>query len=76
MSFSHLINRNIGTTRARSSMRLEPEVWGALKEICSAENITVYDLVSRAETNYVGGRTSAVRVYILEHYRSAAYKSA
>jgi predicted DNA-binding ribbon-helix-helix protein len=57
-------------------MRLEPEVWEALKEICSAENITVGDLVSRAEANYEGGRTSAVRVYILEHYRSAVHNVA
>jgi predicted DNA-binding ribbon-helix-helix protein len=54
-------------------MRLEPEVWEALREICLREGIELRDLIRNAEQNAgEGGRTSAVRVFILQYFRSAA----
>ena len=70
---TRLINRNITATRGRSSMRLEPEIWLALQEICLRERVGIADLVQRVEaTLTVGGRTSAVRVFAFEYFRAAA----
>jgi predicted DNA-binding ribbon-helix-helix protein len=54
-------------------MRLEPETWNALGEICDREAIGLGELVRRAELAIgTGGRTSAVRVYALTYFRKAA----
>ena len=73
MTLSRLVNRNVIAGRGRTSMRLEPEMWMALSEICSRECIPLATLVQRIEAQgHPGGRTSAVRVYILEYFRAAA----
>lgn len=70
---SRLINGNIPVEGGRSSMRLEPETWDALGEICSRESIGLGELVRRAERAMgEGGRTSAVRVFALAYFRAAA----
>jgi len=70
---SRLINRNITAGAGRTSMRLEPEVWDALREICLREGLELRELIRRLEdTSYDGGRTSAVRVHVLEYFRRAA----
>ena len=54
-------------------MRLEPELWEALVEICRRENIAISDLVRKVDGGReVGGRASAIRVYVFEYFRSAA----
>jgi predicted DNA-binding ribbon-helix-helix protein len=73
MGSSRLVNRNVTALHGRTSMRLEPEMWSALEEICQRESITLADLVRRIErTGHPGGRTSAVRVHVLNYFRSAA----
>ena len=70
---SRLVNRNIIAARGRSSMRLEPEIWDALQEICRREQVGLGDLVQRVEgTRSEGGRTSAVRVFAFQYFRAAA----
>jgi predicted DNA-binding ribbon-helix-helix protein len=70
---SRLVNRNIVAGRGRTSMRLEPELWDALLEICQREAIDPGQLVRRVEQQgHAGGRTSAVRVFLLTYFRSAA----
>ena len=74
MVSSRLINRNVTASRGRTSMRLEPELWEALEEICQRESVTLADLVKRVErAGHPGGRTSAVRVHVLSYFRSAAH---
>jgi predicted DNA-binding ribbon-helix-helix protein len=54
-------------------MRLEPELWDALSEICEREAQDMSTLVRHVEAaGHAGGRTSAIRVFILNYYRSAA----
>ncbi|MBN8929095.1 MAG: hypothetical protein BGO51_19045 [Rhodospirillales bacterium 69-11] len=54
-------------------MRLEPELWDALLEICEREGQDMSALVRRVEAEgHVGGRTSAVRVFVLDYFRIAA----
>jgi predicted DNA-binding ribbon-helix-helix protein len=76
VTVSRLINRNVVVERGRTSMRLEPELWDALMEICEREGHDMSALVRRVEqSGYHGGRTSAVRVFILEYFRSATTES-
>lgn len=54
-------------------MRLEPELWSALEEICLREKQNLATLVQNVErARNSGGRTSAVRVHIVDYFRSAA----
>src|SRR5215468_12485078 len=70
---SRLINRNVVAGRGRTSMRLEPELWGALKEICAREEQDINHLVRQIEAiGHSGGRTSAVRVFVVQYFREAA----
>jgi len=73
VSSSRLVNRNITAGSGRTSMRLEPEVWDALREICLREGLELRDLIQKIERGTdEGGRTSAVRVHVLQYFRAAA----
>lgn len=73
MPISRLVNRNVVAERGRTSMRLEPELWDALSEICDRELQDMSTLVRKVEAaGHAGGRTSAVRVFILNYFRAAA----
>ena len=54
-------------------MRLEPELWDALEEMCRRERMAIRDMVRRIGAKAPpGGRTSAVRVEVLDYFRAAA----
>jgi len=73
MSPSRLINRNVTAGRGRTSMRLEPEIWDALGEICARERIGLGELVRRVDVAPdKGGRTSAIRVFAFRYFQEAA----
>ena len=73
MGVSRLVNRNITAAAGRTSMRLEPEIWEALREICLRENKDLKELIRTVEDSASGGgRTSAVRVHVLQYFRAAA----
>jgi predicted DNA-binding ribbon-helix-helix protein len=73
VTVSRLINRNVIAERGRTSMRLEPELWEALLEICGREGQDMSSLVRKvAQRGHAGGRTSAVRVFVLSYFRTAA----
>lgn len=73
MTTSRLVNRNVVAGRGRTSMRLEPELWDALSEICEREAQDMSTLVRKVEAaGHIGGRTSAVRVFIQNYFRAAA----
>src|SRR5271163_4251370 len=72
VTVSRLVNRNVVAERGRTSMRLEPELWEALLEICGREGEDMSSLVRKVEQNgHSGGRTSAVRVFVMSYFRSA-----
>ncbi len=81
MSGSRLVNRNVVGEKGRTSMRLEPELWEALREICRREQADVGTMIRRIEAlgraqsgdgGRSGGRTSAVRVFIVQYFRALA----
>jgi predicted DNA-binding ribbon-helix-helix protein len=70
---SRLVNRNVVAGTGRTSMRLEPELWDALLEICQREEKDLHSVIKGVDaTRHAGGRTSAVRVFLLQYFRSAA----
>ena len=72
MFTSRLVSRNVIGAQGRTSMRLEPELWDALDELCRREKTTLREVVRRIGSRPEGGRTSAVRVAILKYFRAAA----
>ncbi len=67
---SNLVNRNVIAGRGRTSMRLEPELWEAMAEICRMEQIGLSEMIRTIESRgHPGGRTSAVRVFIVQYFR-------
>ena len=73
MTVGRLVNRNVVAERGRTSMRLEPELWDMLSEICEREARHMGSLVRQIEAaGHAGGRTSAVRVYIVNYFYAAA----
>ncbi len=73
MKASCLVNRNVTALRGRTSMRLEPEMWEALEEICTRQHLSLTEVVKQIErVGHPGGRTSAVRVHVLAYFRGAA----
>jgi len=70
---SRLITRTVAAPQDRTSMRLEPEFWDALDEICRRENVSLGLLIRRIDQRRDrGSRTSAVRVFVLLYFRTAA----
>jgi predicted DNA-binding ribbon-helix-helix protein len=59
-----------------SSVSIEGAFWNALKEIAVAQNISANALVSKIDRERdVAYLSSAIRVYVVEHYRRAANAS-
>lgn len=69
---SSLAIHNVVVAGHRTSVRLEPVMWEALREIARRQGVSVHDLVTaidreRAESSL----TAAIRVYIVNFYRAA-----
>lgn len=74
---STLISHNIMIEGRRTSVRLEKEMWMAIKEIARRESCTVHDLCTvvsqrkREDTSL----TAAIRVFIMAYFQAAATDS-
>ena len=65
--------RNVVVAGHRTSVRLEPLMWDSLQEIAMEQGLNVNQLVTQIKRS--AGRsslTSAIRVYIVDFYRSRA----
>jgi predicted DNA-binding ribbon-helix-helix protein len=76
MLVSPLVTRNVTVGGRRTSVRLEPDLWEALWEIANRENRSLHEICTdidrtRGETRL----TSAMRIYIVNYFRSAARSS-
>ena len=69
-----LVSRNVVVGKHRTSIRLEPEMWVALKDVCRRERATLHDICSLVATEKPTGTslTAAIRVFIMAYFRSAA----
>ena len=69
------IKRSFTIAGHRTSISLEAAFWEALKAAAGEQQLSVARLVARiddARSGDGGGLSSAVRVWILQHYRSSA----
>jgi predicted DNA-binding ribbon-helix-helix protein len=77
MTVGRLVTGNFGGGGGRICMKLEPELWGMLAEICDRETVAMTTLLREIER--AGDRdnhTRAVRVYIATYFHAAATGSA
>src|SRR5216683_5698306 len=62
--------RNVVVAGHRTSARLEPAMWEALRDIAGRQGRTVNELVTEiAQTRTIPNLTAAIRVYVVEYYR-------
>jgi predicted DNA-binding ribbon-helix-helix protein len=74
---SSLVKRNIVVAGHRTSARLEPVMWEALREIACRNATTLNELVTDIDVNRgESSLTAAIRVYIVRFYRAAAMRAA
>lgn len=72
-----VIKRSIVIAGHKTSVSLEDGFWSGLKEIAAARRSTLSDLVASIDTARTGGNlSSAIRLFVLEHYRAAALAGA
>ena len=70
---SRPVKRSFTIAGHRTSISLESAFWDALKAAAAAENLPVARLIARIDsTRGAGGLSSAVRVWVLQHYRESA----
>ncbi|HXO00686.1 MAG TPA: ribbon-helix-helix domain-containing protein [Stellaceae bacterium] len=70
---SGLTIRNVVVAGHRTSVRLEPVMWEALRDIARARDVVLNDLVTEiARGREAFSLTAAIRVYIVDFYRTAA----
>ena len=67
------VKRSFTISGHRTSISLEAPFWEALKTIAAQERASVASVIGRIdETRGKSGLSSAVRVWILQHYRDKA----
>jgi len=68
---SPVVKRSIVIAGHKTSVSLEDAFWTCLKEIASARDMTLSDIVATIDTDrQQGNLSSAIRLFVLDHYRS------
>jgi predicted DNA-binding ribbon-helix-helix protein len=70
---SPVVKRSIVVAGHKTSVSLEEAFWNGMKEISALRNITLSELVGEIDGNrQQGNLSSAIRLFVLEHFRSRA----
>ena len=71
---SSLVIRNVNVNGHRTSIRLEPQIWDSMTEICHSEFCTPHDVCSYVAEHKPphGSLTSSLRVSILDYFRKSS----
>ena len=70
---SQVVKRSIVIAGHKTSVSLEDAFWKGLKEIAAMRNIPLSDLVSTIDNERQHGNlSSAIRLFVLDHYRTQA----
>jgi len=71
---SALISRNITVLGRRTSIRLESQMWSALKEIADRERCSIHDLCSLVATRRKPGLslTASIRIFLMLYFKAAS----
>lgn len=67
---SQMKKRSLTIDGHRTSISLEDEFWEALKEISQKKNLSLIEVVKEIDESRNSGLSSAIRVFILKHYKS------
>lgn len=69
-----MVKRSITIAGHRTSVWVEDPFWDALAEIASKESKSTTALIAEVDRRRPAGSnlSSAIRVFVLDHYRSAA----
>ena len=74
---SRVQKRSIVIARHKTSLSLEDDFWLSLKEIAGRQGIPVRQLVIGIDVDRDNSNlSSAIRLFVLEHYRRLAVKAA
>lgn len=65
-----MIKKSLSIAGHRTSVALEPEFWTALDEIAKSKDVSGISIFSSIDKERKTGLASAMRVYILNHYKS------
>lgn len=70
---STLVSRNVTIAGHRTSVRLEPEMWGGLSEICRRERMIMHEVCTAVATHKKENTslTAAIRVFVMAYFRAA-----
>jgi predicted DNA-binding ribbon-helix-helix protein len=69
---SPVLKRSVMLSGRRTSISLEEPFWQALREIAAEREMTMSALLNSIASKRVGSNlSSAVRVFVLEHFRAA-----
>jgi predicted DNA-binding ribbon-helix-helix protein len=71
---STLVSRNVTVQGRRTSVRLEPEMWTALKEISNREKCSIHDICGliSLRKNENTSLTAAIRVFLMLYFRASS----
>ena len=68
-----LVSGNVTIAGHRTSLRLEPEMWAALRGICARERLSIHVVCTMVDQRRNGtSLTSAVRTFMVNYYEKAA----
>jgi predicted DNA-binding ribbon-helix-helix protein len=67
---SPVAKRSIVIAGRKTSISLEDDFWRGLKEIASARDLTLTALVAGIDSGRTGNLSSAIRLFVLNHYRA------
>jgi predicted DNA-binding ribbon-helix-helix protein len=77
---SPVVKRSIVIAGHKTSVSLEDAFWNGLKDIAVVRNITLSDLVASIDSGRAGGNggnlSSAIRLFVLDHYRGQTDRDA
>ena len=74
---STLVNRNVTVGGRRTSVRLEPAMWEALRHVCERERKSLNGVVTEiARSQVESSLTASIRVYLMSYFWAAATQAA
>ena len=66
---SPVVKRSIVIAGRKTSVSLEDDFWKAFREIAAARDLMLTELVGSIDAGRTGNLSSAVRLFVLNHYR-------
>ena len=70
---SPIVKRSLVIAGHKTSVSVEDAFWTALKDIAASRGTTIAELVAEIDTGRQHGNlSSAVRLFVLDHFRAAA----